>query len=250
MPIRLEIWQNFVFICFSETAPPLHEFLGGIPAALDSHFTPETTLLAKQQYKVNCNWKVYHDNTLCDYHVAVAHRMTLDVVQGPVSRYQHEFDPFVNLLYTPTTADWQATNPTLEGLDDRSREGFFTFGIFPNLHLLALPNGLIAWLRIDPLTVETCLLHSEIYGIPALCPPIDQVAQEFDAFTQEDIAITEAVQRGYTSGVYRPGPVNQLEDRIAHQQQIIWQFLQAGLERDRSSVPPEVAALLTAGFTG
>ncbi|WP_206602811.1 aromatic ring-hydroxylating oxygenase subunit alpha [Leptolyngbya ohadii] len=250
MPIRLELWQNFIFICFSEAAPPLHDFLGGIPTALSNHFTPETTLLTKQQYLVNCNWKAYHDNTLCDYHVAVAHRTTLDVIQGPVNRYQHKFDTFVNLLYTPTTADWQTQNPVLEGLDDRSRNGFFTFGIFPNLHLLALPNGLVAWLRIDPLTVDTCLLNSEIYGIPALCRSIDQVTQEFDAFTQEDIAITEGVQRGYASGVYRSGPVNQLEDRIAHQQQMIWQFLQAGLERDRSSVHPEVAAVLSGGFTG
>ncbi|MEP0912562.1 aromatic ring-hydroxylating dioxygenase subunit alpha [Leptolyngbya sp. GB1-A1] len=244
-PVRLEQWQDFVFLCFSDAAPPLIEFLGSIPAALNEHFTPQTTLLLQKQYSVQCNWKVYHDNTLCDYHVAVAHRTTLDVVQGPVSRYQHEFDAFVNLLYTPTIKDWRSQNPVLAELNDRSREGFFTFGIFPNLHLLALPNGVIAWLRIDPVSVDQSLLNLEIYGVPELSPSIDQLSQDFESFTAEDMAITESVQRGYASGAYHSGPVNQLEDRIVHQQQIIWQYLQAGLQRDQSSVSSEIAALLS-----
>lgn len=243
--IRLEQWQNFVFICFSDEAPALQEFLGRIPRELDKHITSATQLLVQKQYQVQCNWKVYHDNTLCDYHVAVAHRTTLDPIQGSVDCYEHEFDLFVNLLYTPTTKMWRSQNRVLEHLSDRSRQGFFTFGIFPNLHLLALPNGLMSWLRIDPVTVDTSSIHLEIYGVPELIST--DVLQEFEAFMAEDIAITEGVQKGYASGVYRSGPVNQLEDRIAHQQQLIWQFLQAGLQRDRTQ-HPHLAAMISNAF--
>ncbi|MCU0567120.1 MAG: aromatic ring-hydroxylating dioxygenase subunit alpha [Oculatellaceae cyanobacterium Prado106] len=242
-PVRLEQWQDFVFLCFSQTAPSLMEYLGRIPTMLNRHVTAQTRLLLNLHYSVQCNWKVYHDNTLCDYHVAIAHRNTLDPVQGPVDRYEYEFDEFVNLLYTPTTKEWRSQNPILAGLDERGREGFFTFGIFPNVHLLGLPNGLVVWLRIDPVTVNHCRLNLEIYGVPELSPPIDELSRDFAALTQEDIVITEGVQKGYASGMYRPGPANQLEDRIVHQQRLIWKYLQTGLQGDRLTVLNEMKAL-------
>jgi phenylpropionate dioxygenase-like ring-hydroxylating dioxygenase large terminal subunit len=244
VPVRLEQWQGFVFVCFADEAPPLEQYLGRIPTELRGHCTPDSQLLVQKQYQVQCNWKNYHDNTLCDYHVAIAHRTTLDAVQGPVHKYQHDFDSFVNLLYTPITEDWLSENHVLESLNDRSRYGFYTFGIFPNLHLVALPDASLAWLRIDPITVDTSVINLEIYGVPELSPPIDRLVQNFEDFMLEDVAITEAVQRGYASGAYHSGPANQLEDRITHQQQIIRQFLQAGLERDRAFVQPSLANLL------
>ena len=39
--------------------------------------------------------------------------------------------------------------------------------------------------------------------------------------TSEDVALVEAVQRGYASGQHHPGPVNQLEARVIHQQKLI-----------------------------
>ncbi len=226
-PVRLETWSGFMFVCFDDTAPPLTEFLGSIPERLGQHRTPATQPLVAKQYTVACNWKNYHDNTLCDYHVAIAHRTTLNSVQGPIRHYQHQLEPFVNLLYTPITADWQTENaisPTLQGL---SREGFFTYGIYPNLHLLGLPNGLLAWLHIEPLAAESCRVSLEIYGNPEYCPPTETLQADFEAFMQEDMVLTESVQQGYASGTYTPGPVNGLETRIIHQQQLICNALKA-----------------------
>jgi phenylpropionate dioxygenase-like ring-hydroxylating dioxygenase large terminal subunit len=243
-PIQLEQWHGFVFICLSNEASPLQEYLGRIPTALNGHAQSNIQLLVQKHYFVECNWKNYHDNTLCDYHVAIAHRTTLDPIQGPVSQYQHHFDPFVNLLYTPVTPEWLSHNQVLKNLDEQSRNGFYTFGIFPNLHMVALPDGTLAWLRIDPITAETSMIHLEVYGIPNVSPSADQLAQEFEAFMLEDVAITKSVQKGYASGAYRSGPANQLEDRIIHQQQIIRQFLQQGLECDRASVSASLAQVL------
>lgn len=243
--VRLETWADFAFICLDADAPPLAEFLSPIPETIQGYRTADTQPLIRKTYTVACNWKVYHDNTLCDYHVAVTHRHTLHKIQGPVKHYEHQFGRFVNLLYTPTTPRWRTENSTLEHLCDRNRLGLFTFGIFPNLHLLALPNGILSWIRIDPVTVDTCAIHLGIYGIPALSPPVDQLLDEFEAFMAEDIAITEQVQRGYASGVYQPGPVHPLEARILHQQEIIDKFLNAAGSTDTaySSLLPRPLAL-------
>ncbi|MFP4694548.1 MAG: aromatic ring-hydroxylating oxygenase subunit alpha, partial [Halothece sp.] len=63
-PIRCEQWEGFIFICFDETAPPLATFLDAIPKQIQGYRQPETKQLVQKQYKVACNWKVYHDNTL------------------------------------------------------------------------------------------------------------------------------------------------------------------------------------------
>ncbi|MEO1593376.1 MAG: SRPBCC family protein, partial [Cyanobacteria bacterium J06632_22] len=224
-PVRLETWSGFMFLCFSREAPPLEAFLGRVPHYLGQHRRTETQPLLTLTQAVACNWKNYHDNTLCDYHVAIAHRHTLHPIQGPIKHYVHEFDRYVNLLKTPVTDAWQSTGQLLQGLPPTAQSHFFTFGIYPNLHLLGLPDGTLIWLRIDPVTAQTCHLTLEIYGIPDLSPPLDTLEADFKAFMAEDIALTESVQQGYASGTYQPGPVNQLEHRIVHQQQLIAQAL-------------------------
>ena len=226
-PMRLETWSGFIFICMDEETPALEEFLGSIPEYLSQHRTPNTRQLIRKQYTVACNWKNYHDNTLCDYHVAIAHRTTLNQVQGPIRRYHHQLEPYVNLLYTPITEAWKAENKILSKLTGFRQAGFFTYGIYPNLHLLGLPNGLLVWLRIDPLTVDRCQVMLEIHGDPEFTASPEALLVEFEAFMQEDMALTESVQKGYNSGRYRPGPVNGLETRIMHQQQLIYRAITA-----------------------
>ncbi len=229
-PIAIDVWQGFIFVAFAPDVPPLEDYLQPIPQLIagyrPNNGVNNSQFLFQERYQAGCNWKTYHDNTLCDYHVAIAHRRTLHLVQGPVQQYRHGFDHYVNWLYTPTTARWQRENHVLANLPDSNRTGFYTFGIFPNLHLLALPNGVLAWLRITPMATDTCQVDLEVYGIPGYLGTVDQLKQEFSAFMGEDLALVESVQQGYASGSYHPGPVHPLEARILHQQQLILSFLQ------------------------
>ncbi len=224
IPLRLELWSGFMFVCMDPDAPSLVEWLGIIQRDLDDFRCSPSTLLVQKNYTVACNWKNYHDNTLCDYHVAVAHRSTLHKMQGPIRHYRHLFDTFVNALQTPTTPEWQQQHSILNHLTD-FQSHFLTYGIFPNLHLITIPNGLMAWIRIDPLTVSTCQVLLEIYGDPEVYLDPGSLAEEFEAFMTEDMAITESVQQGYSSGVYQPGSVSALEARIVHQQRLSLQYL-------------------------
>jgi len=228
-PIRLATWSDFLFVCLSgdgrESVPPLDTFLGSIPKELGRHRRPTTQRLWSQSRRVACNWKNYHDNTLCDYHVAIAHRTTLHRLQGPIKHYAHRFEPYTNLLFSPVPPSWREENTVLADLSDLAQNHFFTYGIFPNLHLLGFPNGLLAWIIIEPLTVDTCQVRLEVYGIPSASPSVDTLKAEFEAFMAEDMALTEGVQQGYASGTYVPGPVNRLEARIVQQQQLILECL-------------------------
>lgn len=227
--IRLETWGPFMFISLGKDVPPLKEYLGQNLAQLTGNFPlQQLSLLYEQDYPVNCNWKVFHDNSLCDYHVNVVHRTTLKDVLGSTQNYNYVFDEYVNTLITPTTASLPFEGQCEEELPEQNKENL-TFGIFPNLHIYSLPDGELLVERIDPVTVNTCQVHVEIYGIPGHVPPLDELLKWYEQLFNEDLKITESVQKGYQTGSFAAGPINLYEARVIHQQQLIRRFLLGGL---------------------
>ena len=163
------------------------------------------------QRTLRCNWKIAHDNTLDDYHVAVAHPTTLHREQGPVRDYVHHTTALVNLLVTPH-ADGGC---------------FHTFGLPPWLHLITWPDGRLALLEFLPLSLDSCCMQLRLFapgadsdgpGLPADAANTVWL-KELLAFLDEDQALVESAQRGYRSGLV-PGPVHALEQRILHWQEV------------------------------
>ena len=144
------------------------------------------TLLFEKDYEVSCNWKTFHDNGLCDYHVSIAHQTTLKDVQGHTKYYQYMFDDYVNALITPITQKWKSENEPWEVLPEPMRSQFITFGIFPNLHIYALPDGTLYVERIDPISVSECQIHSEVYGRPHHLNHIGELEKWYEALFEED----------------------------------------------------------------
>lgn len=238
-PVRLETWGPLVFVSFSQSVLPLKQYLGAAVARMAGFPTESLTLLFEKNYEIACNWKTFHDNGLCDYHVSIAHKTTLKDVQGLTQHYQYEFDDYVNALITPITKSWQAKNEIWEVLPAPLCSQFITFGIFPNLHVYALPDGTLYVERIDPISVNTCQVHSEVYGLPHHLANVNKIKDWYDTLFEEDRLLAEGVQKGYVSlqgksgeAKHTPGPINSLEARIVHQQQLIRRFLLSGLPRD------------------
>ncbi|MCS7030481.1 MAG: aromatic ring-hydroxylating dioxygenase subunit alpha [Gloeomargarita sp. SKYG116] len=226
-PVRVAVWQGLLFVSFNPDVMPLAEYLAPMSQMLGLYPQGEWRWRHQQTRRVACNWKVYHDNTLCDYHVAVAHSQTLHRLQGPVRHYQHRFGRYVNALVTPVPPEWLACHRVLRDLPPENQTHFYTFGVFPNLHILALPDGSLACLRIDPVTVDECDVVTDIYGMPET--NLDELLAELEAFMREDMALAESVQRGYASGRYQPGPVHPLEARILHHQKLLLAHLQGAM---------------------
>jgi len=134
-PVRLETWGSLIFVSFSAEIRSLKDYLGEMVARMAGFPIESLTLLFEKDYEVSCNWKTFHDNGLCDYHVSIAHQTTLKDVQGHTKYYQYMFDDYVNALITPITQKWKSENEPWEVLPEPMRSQFITFGIFPNLHI-------------------------------------------------------------------------------------------------------------------
>ena len=170
-----------------------------------------------------CNWKVAHDNTLDDYHVAIAHPTTLHREQGPVRDYRHLITDLANALVTP--------HP--EG------GSFFTFGLPPWTHVLLWPDGRMALLEFLPLELSSCQLQLRLFASSDHPLDVEIWKQQLLGFLQEDRRLVESVQLGYRCD-WVPGPVHQLEQRIVQWQQL-YQRLLAEVQLSQASLRSQSA---------
>lgn len=168
-------------------------------------------LLRSDSVTLHCNWKVAHDNTLDDYHVAIAHPTTLHREQGPVRHYRHALTEHGTLLATP----WGDTGE------------FLTFGLAPWTHLLLWPDGRMAVIQFPPIAIDRCRMDVWLLGDAALEASADAWMAEMHTFLEEDRHLVEGGQRGYASGL-KPGPPHRLEQRILQQQALYARLMGLG----------------------
>ncbi|MCP9848330.1 aromatic ring-hydroxylating dioxygenase subunit alpha [Cyanobium sp. Morenito 9A2] len=185
----------------------------GSPAAS----TPALPLWGRRRRTLACNWKIAHDNTLDDYHVAIAHPTTLHRLQGPVSAYRHVFGRWCNLLATPVPG---AGLPAGE---------FLTFSVPPWNHLLLWPDGTTALIGFHPEAIDRCRMELTLAG-PSMesgenSARAEAQLNQMTAFLEEDRALVESAQRAYASPGFKIGPAHGLERRLLHHQALYREVL-------------------------
>jgi phenylpropionate dioxygenase-like ring-hydroxylating dioxygenase large terminal subunit len=123
-----------IWVALAADPLPLEQQLDLLLAEAGDLFLQPRQLLARERRPLACNWKIAHDNTLDDYHVAIAHPTTLHREQGPVRDYRHSVSAHGNLLTTP----------------HGDGGNFHTFGLAPWTHLLLWPDQRLALINFLP----------------------------------------------------------------------------------------------------
>ena len=207
-----EVFANLIWVAIGSDPLPLAQQLDLVlQEAVDLLDRPRV-LLAQQSRILQCNWKIAHDNTLDDYHVAIAHPTTLHREQGPVRQYRYALSRHGSLLATPYPAGGE----------------FLTFGLAPWTHLLFWPDGRLALIQFLPQDLGHCQMAVWLLGSPELAPGAQAWLAEIQTFLAEDQALVEAAQIGYASGLV-PGPPHRLEQRILQQQALYAELMGDGL---------------------
>ena len=217
-PFKTEDWPlsglhcqeraGLIWVALGDDPLPLEAQLDLLLAEAGACLEQPRQLLRRRQLNLDCNWKIAHDNTLDDYHVAIAHPTTLHREQGPVRHYRHAISDHATLLATPY----------LDGGE------FLTFGLAPWTHLLLWPDGRLALIQFPPLDVERCRMEIWLLGDAALEEQADAWMEQLQSFLEEDKRLVEAAQLGYRTG-FTPGPAHRLERRILQQQSLYRQLM-------------------------
>ena len=227
VPLRLETWEQFLFVNFDADAPPLSAFLGNIPELAKEFSFAGLQLAERRDYYVDCNWKVYVDNYLDAYHIPVVHPGLMKEIDYPKYRtdtfryHSQQLGPVKALK--PNDTEQRIYPPGL-GLKDA-----LYFWVFPNLMLNIYPDNIQLNL-IVPISHDKTLTIFEWYFHHAASEKVRERVKTVTSFSeevqQEDISICEAVQRGLHSSTYDRGRYSvKRENGVHHFHMLLSEFL-------------------------
>jgi choline monooxygenase len=203
VPVRVETWENFVFVNRSGKAAPLTEFLGKVPSLVAPlQLTEKLHYFDRRTYTLNCNWKVYVDNYLDGgYHVPHAHKGLSSVVE--YTKYTIENFERSCLQSSPLDASTAADSAI-----GATRQGHaFYLWIYPNFMINAY-SGVMDTNLVLPLGVDKCAVIFDYYFAdisPAAAEHHQASINVSEKVQEEDMAICDSVQRGLASRAYVAG---------------------------------------------
>jgi choline monooxygenase len=223
VPLRFDVWENFVFVNLDGQAAPLQEFLGAVPDLVAPlELTKKLHYFDRRIYPLNCNWKVYVDNYLDGgYHVPHAHKGLSSVIE--YTKYTIENFERACLQSSPLSSDAAAAGVAA------TRQGrAFYLWIYPNFMINAY-EGVMDTNLVVPLGTDKCAVVFDYYFAdtsPAAGAHNRESIAVSEKVQDEDMAICDAVQRGLHSRAYVAGRLSVRREAGEH---LFHRLLHAGL---------------------
>ena len=202
LPLRVETWEQFVFVNLDAQAPPLADFLGGLVKRVAPLNLSAVHFFERRSYSLNCNWKVFVDNYLDGgYHVPHLHKALSSVLE--YKQYTIENEDRYCLQSSPMVASDvdAATSATRTG--DRA----WYFWQYPNF-MINLYQGYMDTNLVLPDGVDRCTVIFDFYFDDVSGSAAERNRQSItvsERVNDEDVGICEAVQRGLHSRAYGAG---------------------------------------------
>jgi choline monooxygenase len=203
VPVRVDTWENFVFVNLDGRAAPLREFLGIVSELVAPlELAKKLHFFDRRVYTLNCNWKVYVDNYLDGgYHVPHAHKGLSSVIE--YTKYTIENFERACLQSSPLSSD-----STSEAGVAATRQGrAFYLWQYPNFMINAY-EGVMDTNLVLPLGVNRCAVVFDYYFADTSAAAEARHKESIAVSEQvqdEDMAICDAVQRGLSSRAYIAG---------------------------------------------
>jgi phenylpropionate dioxygenase-like ring-hydroxylating dioxygenase large terminal subunit len=227
VPLRVEVWEQFIFVNFDAQAEPLAAYLGKIPEQVRGFQFEGLQFAERRDYVITCNWKVYVDNYLEGYHIPIAHpglMREIDYANYRTDAYRYYSQQFAPIRAMKAEANVERFYAPGSGLQQAAY-----FWIFPNLMLNIYPDNVSTNL-IVPLAHDKTLTIFEWFFQEVTGTKVQERIQRAIAFSdevqQEDIGLCESVQRGLRSATYDRGRYSvKRENGVHHFHMLLGEFL-------------------------
>ncbi len=220
--VRVDTWQEWVFICLSPETETLAEFLKEYSAEFAFLEQGGLKLGFKYETEFDCNWKFVYENLMDIYHVGVTHINSIGKYHDPAS-YTYKRLPRgrVAIEYAAKTMSdtGESLFGMLPGIDDPTfaRIGFLP----PNLTLLArcdYVRPMLHWpVAVDKTrSIGYFLFPSEVVDAPDFKEKIKTYVKFLDEVLNEDRGMIVSLQKAMSSSGFEPGRMSIMEDSIHH----------------------------------
>lgn len=214
-PVAVATWGPFVLINLDgshfggNNSRGFREDIAPLAGSLDASSLERMKWVERRVYRLNCNWKVFVDNSLDGgYHVAYAH-------EGLASGL--EFQGYHTEIHERTAIQICGTR----GSDTRLGDQVIYAWLFPNLFINRYGHVMDTNVVI-PVSTETCEVVFDFYfdyeNLDAweVKRTIRKAIEASDAIQREDIAICESAQRGMRSMAFQQGRYSEKLERAVH----------------------------------
>ena len=220
-PLQLETWGPFVFVCTDAAAVPLAPRLAPLESRLERSRWRDLRFATRRTYEMACNWKVFVDNYLDGgYHVPSVHPelgSDLDLATYATETFEH---------FSLQSARARES----ERLGGEVLYAWLYPGFMLNRYGPVLDTHWVVPLAVDRTRVVFDFYFLETEG-PDAERFIERSIRASDAIQREDIAISESVQRGLSSGGYDRGRyAPRVETAMHHFHRRLYADLRAGLD--------------------
>lgn len=218
IPLRLDTWGGFLFLCFDDTAPGLAHYLGDLPVRTAPYGLADMTCVRRKEFMLECNWKLFVENAKESYHIATVHRNTINRYASARSSgyWVEETDG----AYVSTFAQHEGSMALLKGADGfppieglsglREAGGTRAPLIYPSTYLACTID--CAWyLELHPLgPTRTRLIHGALFPRERseradFAEKAANYFHRWDVTIEEDVLASDRQQRGMEGPFVRPG---------------------------------------------
>jgi choline monooxygenase len=231
VPVRVEPWENFVFVNLDPNAASLHDFLGSLVKLVKPLGFGQLKFVERRSYIQNCNWKVYVDNFLDGgYHVPHMHKGLNSVLD--YTNYTIENVDRCCVQSSPVSVDAKSE---ASAAATRKGDRAYYFWQYPNF-MLNWYEGYLDTNLVLPLGVDRCEVIFDFYfgdTSEANMPYVRESIGVSELVQQEDIVICDGVQRGLSSRAYQAGRLSVRREAGEH---LFHRLLAADLKDSRAAI--------------
>ncbi|MBV1908763.1 MAG: aromatic ring-hydroxylating dioxygenase subunit alpha [Kangiellaceae bacterium] len=214
----VEIWQGFIFASIDKPDVDIEHLLANIVETIKPINLENFSFSHRDEYIIDCNWKVYMDNYLEGYHLPHVHPGLNKLLD--YRSYDTKLFEWYSYQYSP-----------LENESNNQADIYYGEGsahyycIFPNLMLNILPGRLQTNIILPEGHQKTKILFDYYYAdleSESTKKLIKKDTEFSDEVQQEDIDICEKVQVGLNSGSYQAGRLcSKREMGVLHFQNLV-----------------------------
>lgn len=230
VPVRVAVWEQFVFVNLDPQAAPLEDFLGELVVRVRPLGLGSLRFYERRSYALDCNWKVYVDNYLDGgYHVPHMHKGLNSVLD--YTHYAVENLARCSVQSSPVSVD---SSSEATAAATRKGDRAYYFWLYPNF-MLNWYEGYLDTNLVFPLGPSRCEVIFDFYfgDVSAVAEVYNRKSIEVsERVQQEDIVICDGVQRGLNSRAYHAGRLSVRREAGEH---LFHRLLAAGLKGTRAS---------------
>ena len=219
--VRLETWDGFLFINFDHDAECLSDHLGDITEKFATYNFGDMVCVRRKEYNLSCNWKIFMENAMEDYHTAVVHKSSIglqdtvtEVTNGAWDSARMESSKSIAVLPEEITPF-----PHIEGLSGNPADCSYFTVIYPTT-FFGTTHDCMWFMQELPLAADrTKLVVGSCFPRQTVArDDFEQVVEKYyhrwDKSIPEDNAISERQQAGLKSAFSKQGRLSSHEPLV------------------------------------